>query len=67
MPCLASFSNDGHYYALVGNDGKLKIWNVISGRSFQEYIPDVHLTAPLTEIHWVTYNMVRLVFNCYFR
>lgn len=51
---LASFSNTGRYYAHVCDDGKLRIWDVVSCVLKQEFTPDVHLTSPYTDLVWIS-------------
>lgn len=51
---LASFSNTGRYYAHICDDGKLRIWDVVSCVLKQEFTPDVHLTSPYTDLIWIS-------------
>ncbi|KAL0116118.1 hypothetical protein PUN28_011170 [Cardiocondyla obscurior] len=50
----SAFSQDGQYYALCGNDGKLKIWETASGRLKHEYTPNRHLSSPCNVIGWIS-------------
>ena len=50
---LAAFSNTGRFYAYVCDDGKLRIWEVISGILKQEFTPDLHLRSPYTRLCWI--------------
>ena len=49
----SAFSQDGQYYAFCGNDGKLKIWETVSGRLKHEYTPNRHLSSPCSVIGWI--------------
>lgn len=51
---LASFSHSGRYYAHICDDGKLRIWDVVSCVLKQEFTPDVHLTSPYTDLVWIS-------------
>ncbi|XP_024890488.1 WD repeat-containing protein 43 [Temnothorax curvispinosus] len=50
----SAFSQDGQYYAVCGNDGKLKIWETASGRLKHEYTPNRHLSSPCSVIGWIS-------------
>lgn len=62
---LAAFSNTGHYYAHISDDGKLRIWDVHSCTLKQEYTPDVHLTSPFTDLHWIS-SSKKVIFQYFF-
>lgn len=49
----SQFSKDGHYFALLTNEGKLKIWNAVNGSFEQEYSPDHHLSCPCTCLQFI--------------
>ncbi|XP_022900678.2 WD repeat-containing protein 43 [Onthophagus taurus] len=49
----SQFSKDGKYFATLSVDGKLKIWNTLSNKLEQEYIPNCHLSCPCTCLQFV--------------
>ncbi|XP_038217284.1 WD repeat-containing protein 43 [Zerene cesonia] len=53
----AAFSDDGKYYSLISNDGRLKIWDTETNVLKQEYTPEFHLSAPPTCLQWVDISL----------
>lgn len=49
----AAFSEDGKYYSLISQDGRLKIWDTETNVLKQEYTPDLHLSSPPTCLQWI--------------
>ncbi|GJQ77781.1 hypothetical protein Trydic_g16043 [Trypoxylus dichotomus] len=49
----SGFSSDGQFFALLSSEGKLKIWNTITGSFEQEYSPDYHLSCPCTCLQFI--------------
>ncbi|XP_045533297.1 WD repeat-containing protein 43 [Pieris brassicae] len=52
----AAFSEDGKYFSLITNDGRLRIWDTETNVLKQEYTPDFHLKASPTCLQWVEVN-----------
>ncbi|BES88811.1 Dip2/Utp12 Family [Nesidiocoris tenuis] len=53
---LLVFSECGENFAYCGSDGKLSVWDVITGLLKQEYVPNLHLRSPCTSLSWITLN-----------
>lgn len=53
---VSEFSPDGKLYAFINADGKLKIWDTESNQLKQEYVPNLHLSAPCTCFTWIRIN-----------
>lgn len=51
---VSEFSPDGKLFAFINAEGKLKIWDSESNQLKQEYIPNLHLSAPCTCFTWIT-------------
>lgn len=49
----SAFSPCGTYFASLGKDGKIRIWNASSDSLLREYIPDKHLSSPITCLKWI--------------
>lgn len=47
------FSSDGQYFAFLSTEGKLKIWNAVTGSFEQEYSPNYHLSCPCTCLQFI--------------
>ncbi|XP_014283733.1 WD repeat-containing protein 43 [Halyomorpha halys] len=47
------FSNCGRYFVHSSQNGKLKIWDTISGTLKQEYVPNLHLNSPCSSLTWI--------------
>ncbi|KAL1124439.1 hypothetical protein AAG570_001067 [Ranatra chinensis] len=52
---LIGFSECGKHFAYCGQDGKLKVWDAVTGVLKQEYVPNVHLSYPCTTLVWITF------------
>ncbi|CAG9573028.1 unnamed protein product [Danaus chrysippus] len=52
----AAFSEDGKYYSLITQDGRLRIWDTETNVLKQEYTPDLHLTSPPSCLQWISVN-----------
>lgn len=50
---LKEFSPDQKLFALIENDGKLKIWDVETNVLKQEYVPNLHLSTPCSAFKWI--------------
>jgi U3 small nucleolar RNA-associated protein 5 len=50
---LKEFSPDQKLFAVIQNDGKLKIWDVEKNQLKQEYVPNLHLSTPCTALKWI--------------
>lgn len=50
----AAFSEDGKYYSVISQDGRLRIWDTETNTLKQEYTPDLHLTSPPSCLQWIT-------------
>ncbi|XP_011305211.1 WD repeat-containing protein 43 [Fopius arisanus] len=50
----SAFSSNQQYWAICGNDGKLKIWETATSRLKQEFVPNLHLSSPCSVIGWIT-------------
>ncbi|KAK9303214.1 hypothetical protein QLX08_004993 [Tetragonisca angustula] len=48
-----AFSPDDEYFAHCGNDGKLRIWDTVTGRLKQEYVSNLHLSSPCCALAWL--------------
>lgn len=53
---LKQFSPDQKLFALIDQDGKLKIWDTESNQLKQEYVPNLHLSTPCTTLVWIEVN-----------
>lgn len=51
---VSEFSPDGKLFAFINSEGKLKIWDTEQNQQKQEYIPNLHLSAPCTCFTWIT-------------
>ncbi|KAK9510996.1 hypothetical protein O3M35_005655 [Rhynocoris fuscipes] len=51
---LYSFSDCGQYFVHCGSEGKLKVWDTVTGNLKQEYSPNLHLNTPCTCLTWVS-------------
>ncbi|MGH0148332.1 UNVERIFIED_CONTAM: hypothetical protein FKN15_012439 [Acipenser sinensis] len=50
-PC--AFSPKSHQYlALSTQDGRLRLWDILSNTLYQEYVPSAHLSATCTCLTW---------------
>lgn len=47
-----SFTYDGQYFALLSVDGRLRIWETVSGKLLQEFTPSSHLETTCTCLCW---------------
>lgn len=50
---VSEFSPDGKLFAFIDAEGKLKIWDTASSQLKQDYIPNLHLSAPCTCFTWI--------------
>ncbi|XP_026680829.1 WD repeat-containing protein 43 [Diaphorina citri] len=50
----SAFSPCGSFFSSLGKDGKVRIWDASNDTLLREYIPDKHLSAPITCIKWIT-------------
>lgn len=50
---LKEFSPDRKLFAIIQNDGKLKVWDVEKNLLKQEYVPNLHLSTPCTALKWI--------------
>uniref|UniRef100_A0A8D8VK40 WD repeat-containing protein 43 n=1 Tax=Cacopsylla melanoneura TaxID=428564 RepID=A0A8D8VK40_9HEMI len=50
----SAFSPCGTFFSSIGKDGKIRIWDASSDTLLREYIPDKHLSAPITCLKWIT-------------
>jgi U3 small nucleolar RNA-associated protein 5 len=50
---LKTFSPDQKLFAIIQNDGKLKVWDVERSQLKQEYVPNLHLSTPCTALKWL--------------
>eukprot|EP00126_Sphaerothecum_destruens_P004490 Sdes_comp18216_c0_seq1m7793 len=50
--CGGKFNNSGSLFCLVTQEGKLKIWDVVSGKLTHEYCHENHLVNRITSISW---------------
>ncbi|KAF3425956.1 hypothetical protein E2986_11974 [Frieseomelitta varia] len=48
-----AFSPDDEYFAHCGNDGKLRIWDAVTGHLKQEYVSNLHLSSPCCALAWL--------------
>ncbi|XP_045781025.1 WD repeat-containing protein 43 [Maniola jurtina] len=53
----AAFSEDGKYYSIITQDGRLKIWDTETNILKQEYTPDLHLSSPPTCLQWISVSL----------
>ncbi|XP_012280196.1 WD repeat-containing protein 43 [Orussus abietinus] len=49
----SAFSHDSQYLAHCGNDGKLRIWEVASGRLKLEYVLILHASSTCSVLGWI--------------
>lgn len=54
MQHVSEFSRDGKLFAFINSEGKLKVWDTEENQQKQEYIPNLHLSAPCTCFTWIT-------------
>ncbi|CRK87870.1 CLUMA_CG001657, isoform A [Clunio marinus] len=54
---LKEFSPDEKLFAIIQNEGKLKIWDVETNQLKQEYVPNLHLSTPVTAMKWIRLNL----------
>jgi len=47
-----SFTPDGQYFALLSVDGRLRIWETVTGKLLQEFTPSSHLETTCTCLCW---------------
>lgn len=50
---VSEYSPDGKLYAFINADGKLQIWDTEANQLKQEYVPNLHLSAPCTCFTWI--------------
>ncbi|KAG5670580.1 hypothetical protein PVAND_000832 [Polypedilum vanderplanki] len=50
---LKEFSPDQELFAIIQNDGVLKIWDTETSILKQEYVPNLHLSSPCTALKWI--------------
>lgn len=50
---LKEFSPDRKLFAIIQNDGKLKIWDVEKNQLKLEYVPNLHLSTPCSALKWI--------------
>jgi WD40 repeat protein len=50
---LKEFSPDQKLFAFIQSDGVLKIWDAEKNALKQEYVPNLHLSAPCTALKWI--------------
>jgi hypothetical protein len=50
---LKEFSPDQKLFAIIENDGKLKIYDTERNLLKQEYVPNLHLSTPCTALKWI--------------
>ena len=60
---LKEFSPDRKLFAIIENDGKLKIWDVEKSQLKQEYVPNLHLSTPCTALKWILLSTGQKVEN----
>ncbi|XP_052742749.1 WD repeat-containing protein 43 [Bicyclus anynana] len=53
----AAFSEDGKYYSIISQDGRLRIWDTETNVLKQEYTPDLHLTSPPSCLQWISVSL----------
>lgn len=51
---VSEFSPDSKLFALINEQGILKIWDTETNELRQEYTPNLHLAGPCTSLTWVT-------------
>lgn len=56
---VSEFSPDNKLFALIDDQGVLKIWDTETNELKQEYTPNLHLSAPCTCLTWVTVSQKR--------
>ncbi|GBP06386.1 WD repeat-containing protein 43 [Eumeta japonica] len=49
-----AYTEDGKYFSILSQDGRLRIWDTETNTLKQEYTPDLHLSSPLTCLNWIT-------------
>lgn len=49
----SSFTQKGDYFALLSIDGRLRIWDTVSGNLLQEFTPTSHLETTYTCLCWI--------------
>ncbi|XP_034837671.1 WD repeat-containing protein 43 [Maniola hyperantus] len=54
---VAAFSEDGKYYSVITQDGRIKIWDTETNILKQEYTPDLHLSSPPTCLQWISVSL----------
>lgn len=55
----SSFTYNGQYFALLSVDGRLRIWETVSGKLLQEFTPSAHLETTCTCLCWTKLNSRR--------
>lgn len=50
---VLGFSPNGKYFALINDQGILRIWNTNTNELRQEYTPNLHLSAPCSALLWI--------------
>lgn len=61
----SEFSKDGAYFAILGVDGKLKIWETSTSTLKHEYTPSLHLNQPCTCLKWIQISSNQVSTMCF--
>ncbi|XP_061391420.1 WD repeat-containing protein 43 [Musca vetustissima] len=51
---VLGFSPDGKLFALINDQGILRIWDTDTNELKQEYTPNLHLSGPCSALVWIT-------------
>lgn len=51
---VLGFSPDGKLFALINDQGVLRIWDTETNELQQEYTPNLHLAEPCSALVWIS-------------
>lgn len=51
---VLGFSPDGKLFALINDQGILRIWDTDTNELKQEYTPNLHLAGPCSALVWIS-------------
>lgn len=51
---VLGFSPNGKLFAIINDQGILKIWDTDSNELKQEYTPNLHLAGPCSALVWIS-------------
>ncbi|XP_073814070.1 WD repeat-containing protein 43 [Musca autumnalis] len=54
---VLGFSPDGKLFALINDQGILKIWDTDTNELKQEYTPNLHLSGPCSALVWISVSL----------